>query len=91
MTDSEESFPEKEEKQNGLEMVLECFPEMSWYHFGVGCEINSQIWKNGKIDVLLIAVKIRKNIFFESFIIRIYILWFLQLNIHLFMFIEPNW
>ena len=35
MTDSEKSFPEKEEKQNGLERVLECFPEMSWYHFGV--------------------------------------------------------
>lgn len=35
MTDSEESFPVKEEKQNGLERVLECFPEMSWYHFGL--------------------------------------------------------
>ncbi len=40
MTDSEESFPVKEEKQNGLERVLECFPEMSWYHFGKGARVS---------------------------------------------------
>ena len=67
MTDSEESFPEKEEKQNGLERVLECFPEMSWYHFGVGCKSSSHIWKNEKIDVLFLDFKIRKKNHFSIF------------------------
>ena len=38
MADSEEGLSRKEEKQNGLERVLEYFPEMSWYHFGEGAK-----------------------------------------------------
>ena len=68
MTDSEESFPVKEEKQNGLERVLECFPEMSWYHFGKGARIFLKLGIIPKIDEVFYDFKIPQKSFFEIYL-----------------------